>query len=52
MAGKLVAQFGVSCTPIRELLHKLERTGRVRPIPNRGATAADFSPADTESLAQ
>jgi DNA-binding GntR family transcriptional regulator len=46
----LAAQYGVSRTPIREALHKLETMGMVRIIPNQGATVTDFSLEDIESL--
>ena len=36
MERTLAAQFGVSRTPIREALHKLERMGMVRIVPNQG----------------
>lgn len=52
MERALAAQFGVSRTPIREALHKLERMGMVRIVPNQGATVADFSNEDIESLYQ
>ncbi len=52
MERTLAAQFGVSRTPIREALHKLERMGMVRIVPNQGATVADFSSEDIESLYQ
>jgi len=52
MERKLASQFRVSRTPIREALHKLERMGMVRIIPNQGATVADFSLKDIECLYQ
>jgi DNA-binding GntR family transcriptional regulator len=46
----LVSEFGVSRTPIREAIRKLENLGLVQCVPNRGAMVADFSPNDIESL--
>jgi DNA-binding GntR family transcriptional regulator len=46
----LAVEFGVSRTPIREALHKLATMGMVRIIPNQGATVADFSLEDIDSL--
>jgi DNA-binding GntR family transcriptional regulator len=46
----LVARFGVSRTPVREAIRKLESLGIVRCFPNRGAIVADLSPTDIEDL--
>jgi len=46
----LAEEFGVSRTPIREALHKLATMGMVRIVPNQGATVADFSLEDIDSL--
>ena len=46
----LAAQFGVSRTPIREAIRKLEASGMGRIVPNQGARVADFSPEEIEAL--
>ncbi len=45
----LVAQFGVSRTPVREALMQIEATGLVRRLPRKGAIV--FKPTLTEFLA-
>lgn len=45
----LVAQFGVSRTPVREALMQIEATGLVRRLPRKGAVV--FKPTLTEFLA-
>ena len=47
---ELVAQFGVSRTPVREAIRKLENLGLVQCFPNKGAMVTDFSPNDIEDL--
>lgn len=47
---ELAQRFGVSRTPIREAIRKLESIGMVRTIPNQGAKVADFSPQDIDAL--
>lgn len=46
----LVAQFGLSRTPVREAIRKLENLGLVQCSPNKGAMVADFTPHDIEDL--
>jgi DNA-binding GntR family transcriptional regulator len=46
----LADQFGVSRTPIREALHRLESLSLVRIHPNQGAQVADFSLDDLDAL--
>lgn len=47
--GALIAQFGVSRTPVREALMMLEATGLVRRLPRKGAVL--FKPTLAEFLA-
>ncbi len=46
----LAIRFGVSRTPIREALRKLESLGMVKIAHNQGAQVADFSLQDIEDL--
>jgi DNA-binding GntR family transcriptional regulator len=46
----LVAEFGVSRTPIREAMRTLEKLGLVECFPNKGAVVKDFTPKDIEDL--
>lgn len=46
----LADQFGVSRTPLREAIRRLENLGLVQCTPNRGAIVTDFSPNDIENL--
>jgi DNA-binding GntR family transcriptional regulator len=46
----LVERFGVSKTPIREALVRLERDGLVEVAPYRGARARTYSPDDLRQL--
>ncbi len=46
----LADQFGVSRTPIREALRKLESIGMVKIVRNQGAQVADFSLKDIDDL--
>jgi DNA-binding GntR family transcriptional regulator len=46
----LAERLGVSRTPVREALRRLEERGLVRILPHRGAVVADFSPGDVENI--
>ncbi|MCX5733826.1 MAG: GntR family transcriptional regulator [candidate division NC10 bacterium] len=46
----LAEQLGLSRTPVREALRRLEERGLVRILPRRGAVVADLSPAEVESI--
>ncbi|MGD0237809.1 MAG: GntR family transcriptional regulator [Syntrophorhabdales bacterium] len=46
----LVPQLGVSRTPVREAIRKLESLGLVRCLPKRGAVVTELSPRDIEDL--
>src|SRR5574341_233991 len=46
----LGARLGVSRTPVREALRRLEERGLVRILPHRGAIVSDFSPREVESI--
>ena len=46
----LVTKLGVSRTPIREAIKKLDSLGLVRCIPNKGAVITKLSPVDAEDL--
>ncbi len=46
----LVTQFGVSRTPVREAIRRLESLGIVQCMPHKGAIVTDFSPRDIEDL--
>lgn len=48
--SELAEQLGVSRTPIREALHKLESDGLVTLSPHRGASVADLSLSELEDL--
>ena len=48
--SELAEQLGVSRTPIREALHKLETDGLVTISPHKGATVADFSLSELEDI--
>lgn len=47
---ELAERYGVSRTPIREAIRKLESLGMVRIIPNQGARVADFSLQEINAL--
>jgi len=46
----LVAEFGLSRTPVREAIRKIENLGLVQCSPNKGAVVTDFTPHDIEHL--
>ncbi len=50
MERSLAAQFGVSRTPIREALHRLQCIDLVKIVPHQGATVTDFALKDLEAL--
>jgi DNA-binding GntR family transcriptional regulator len=47
---ELAAQLGVSRTPIREALRRLDAEGWLRVVPNQGAFATEWSIADIEEI--
>lgn len=47
---ELAAQLGVSRTPVREALRRLDAEGWLRVVPNQGAFAAEWSNADIEEI--
>jgi DNA-binding GntR family transcriptional regulator len=47
---ELAERLGMSRTPIREALRRLEERGLVRILPHRGAVVADISPVDIENI--
>jgi len=47
---ELAERYGVSRTPIREAIRKLESLGMVRIIPHQGARVADFSLQEINAL--
>jgi DNA-binding GntR family transcriptional regulator len=46
----LCRQYGVSRTPVREILKQLEKEGLVRISPNAGARVTDFSVKDVSNI--
>lgn len=46
----LAKELGISRTPVREALHKLESEGLIKPLPSRGFIAAQDSKDDIEEL--
>ncbi len=46
----LAERLGMSRTPIREALRRLEERGMVRILPHRGAVVSDISPSDVENI--
>lgn len=46
----LAAQLGVSRTPVREALRRLDAEGWLRVVPNQGAFTQDWSPRDIEEV--
>ncbi|MBB3896717.1 GntR family transcriptional regulator [Roseococcus suduntuyensis] len=47
---ELAAQLGVSRTPVREALRRLDAEGWLRVVPNQGAFAFEWSVADIEEI--
>lgn len=47
---ELAAQLGVSRTPVREALRRLDAEGWLRVVPNQGAFAAEWSLRDIEEI--
>jgi DNA-binding GntR family transcriptional regulator len=47
---ELAAQLGVSRTPVREALRRLDAEGWLRVVPNQGAFAAEWSTRDVEEI--
>jgi DNA-binding GntR family transcriptional regulator len=48
--SELAARLGVSRTPVREALRRLEERGLVRILPHRGAVVSDISPGEVENI--
>ena len=46
----LAKELGISRTPVREALHKLESEGLIKPLPSRGFIASQDSKEDIEEL--
>lgn len=46
----LAERLGMSRTPVREALRRLEERGMVRILPHRGAVVSDISPAEVENI--
>ncbi|MBC7190503.1 GntR family transcriptional regulator, partial [Candidatus Aerophobetes bacterium] len=47
---QLARQFGVSRTPVREAIHRLEKDGLVQIIPRRGAFVKTISAEDVKEI--
>jgi len=47
---ELAGQLGVSRTPVREALRRLDAEGWLRVVPNQGAFASEWSVADIEEI--
>lgn len=47
---ELAAQLGVSRTPVREALRRLDAEGWLRVVPNQGAFAAEWTAAEIEEI--
>ncbi len=47
---ELAQSFGISRTPIREILRKLEQEDLVKVIPNRGVFVSELTPKDIEEV--
>ncbi len=48
--AELAAEFGVSRTPVREVLQLLVQDGLIKILPNRGATVTSITPGDIEEI--
>jgi DNA-binding GntR family transcriptional regulator len=48
--NRLAAEIGLSRSPVREALLRLETEGLVRVMPGRGAVVATFSPEEVEDV--
>lgn len=48
--SSLAAEMGLSRTPVREALLRLEAEGLVQVVPGRGAVVASFSPGEVEDV--
>lgn len=48
----LAGHFGVSTTPVREAITRLEREGLVSLLPRRGAVVSSFSAADVQEIGE
>jgi len=46
----VATRLGVSATPVREALRRLEREGLVTVTPHRGATVVTYTPAEIANL--
>lgn len=52
LEAQLAEELGISRTPVREAMRKLEQEGFVRIIPRKGACVAEFSEGDIEETFQ
>lgn len=50
--GYFAKRFGISKSPIREALNRLESEGLIKILPRRGAYVFEFSPRDVEEIYQ
>ena len=50
MEVHLANKLGVSRTPVREAIHKLELEGLVQIIPNKGAYVTGITPKDVKDI--
>jgi len=50
VSAEIADKFGVSATPVRESLVRLEREGFVRSLPRRGAYVNTFTERDVKEL--
>ncbi|HLN75510.1 MAG TPA: GntR family transcriptional regulator [Nocardioidaceae bacterium] len=48
--GKLAGEIGLSRSPVREALLRLEAEGLVQVVPGRGAVVSTFSPEEVEDV--